>query len=124
MLGTVSDFRAGTAILNFHDFKKWLTANEQRLQERIAAWMPSELSAEDRASLLTEMKDDCINEIDKATQLGTGEEAQRRATMTTTNPRKRRPKKETKSPAISPRQNCFSACYTREFCPATHSRQT
>lgn len=75
VLGTVSDFRAGTAILNFHDFKKWLTANERRLQGRIAAWMPSELSAEDRSSLLTEMKDDCINEIEKATQLGTAEDA-------------------------------------------------
>ena len=125
VLGTVSDFRAGTAILNFHDFKKWLTANEQRLQERIAAWMPSELSAEDRASLLTEMKDDCINEIDKATQLGTGEEASEKSDDDDDkNPRKSRPKKETKSPAISPRQNCFNACYTREFYPATHSQQT
>jgi ATP-dependent helicase YprA (DUF1998 family) len=74
VLGTVADFREGKAVLNFHDFKEWLTANELRLQERIAAWMPSELSVEDRASLLSEMKADCIKEIEKAIQSGTKDE--------------------------------------------------
>jgi Domain of unknown function (DUF1998)/Helicase conserved C-terminal domain len=72
VLGTVADFRAGTSVLNFHDFKQWLTANVERLQERVAAWMPSELLPLDRSSLLSEMKDDCIGAIDKA--IGPGDE--------------------------------------------------
>jgi ATP-dependent helicase YprA (DUF1998 family) len=73
VLGSVSGFRTGTAVLNMHDFKKWLAANEKRLQARVAAWMPSELSPEDRASLLSEMKDDCINAIEMAIQPGAKE---------------------------------------------------
>jgi ATP-dependent helicase YprA (DUF1998 family) len=68
VLGSVSGFRTGTAVLNMHDFKEWLAANEKRLQVRVAAWMPSELSPEDRASLLSEMKDDCIDAIDNSIQ--------------------------------------------------------
>ena len=56
VLGTVVDFRAGTAVLNFHDFKEWLSSNEEKLKQRIAGWMPSELSEGDRNSLLSEMK--------------------------------------------------------------------
>jgi ATP-dependent helicase YprA (DUF1998 family) len=74
VLGKVSDFRDGTAILNFHDFKKWLSENNQRLQTRIKSWMPSELSPQDRASLLAEMKDDCISELGKAIQTTKPEE--------------------------------------------------
>ena len=66
VLGSVSGFRMGTAVLNMHDFKEWLAANETRLQERVASWMPSELSPEDHASLLSEMKDDCISAIETA----------------------------------------------------------
>ncbi|MEQ1934474.1 MAG: DUF1998 domain-containing protein, partial [Fimbriimonadaceae bacterium] len=66
----VADFRAGTAVLNFHDFKKWLASNETALQERIEKWIPGQLSAIDRASLLSEMKDDCIDQIGKAIQGG------------------------------------------------------
>jgi hypothetical protein len=73
VLGSVSGFRNGTAVLNMHDFREWLAADEKRLEVRVAAWMPSELSREDRASLLAEMKDDCIDAIDKAIQPGANE---------------------------------------------------
>lgn len=73
VLGSVSGFRTGTAVLNMHDFKEWLAAHEKRLQARVAAWMPSELSSEDRAALLSEMKDDCINTIETAIQPGAKE---------------------------------------------------
>jgi hypothetical protein len=73
VLGTVADFRSGTAILNRHDFGYWLDANEPSLQQRIAAWMPSELLTEDRDALLSEMKTDCLAAIDAAIQPGSGE---------------------------------------------------
>jgi ATP-dependent helicase YprA (DUF1998 family) len=73
VLGSVSGFRNGTAVLNMHDFKEWLTANEERLQARVASWMPSEPSPDDRSSLLSEMKHDCIDAIDKAIQPGAKE---------------------------------------------------
>lgn len=66
VLGTVSGFRSGKALLNIGDFKDWLGENKQALQERAASWIPSELSNEDRAALLAEMKDDCIQAIESA----------------------------------------------------------
>jgi len=66
VLGTVSGFRTGSAILNRNDFEAWLSANEDLLKRRIASWIPGELSDEDRAALLAEMKDDCLSEIDAA----------------------------------------------------------
>jgi ATP-dependent helicase YprA (DUF1998 family) len=68
VLGTVHGFRTGTAVLNFHDFKEWLTENEKRLQDRIAAWIPSQLSRKDHATLRSEMKDDAIAAIGQAIQ--------------------------------------------------------
>ena len=44
VLGTVSGFRSGTAVLNIHDFEQWLTDNEALLRKRIASWIPGELS--------------------------------------------------------------------------------
>jgi hypothetical protein len=73
VLGSVSGFRNGTAVLNMHDFKEWLAANEKRLQTRVASWMPSELSPDDRSSLLAEMKGDCISAIETAIQPGAKE---------------------------------------------------
>lgn len=68
VLGTVSGFRSGTAVLNIADFKAWLTENEGALRKRVASWIPSELSAEDRVTLLAEMKDDCVKAIESAIQ--------------------------------------------------------
>lgn len=76
VLGTVSGFRNGTAILNIHDFKEWLTTNETALQKRVASWIPAELSIEDRADLLSEMKDDAIQAIESAIQ-ATGKEQEK-----------------------------------------------
>ena len=66
VLGSVSGFRSEKAILNIHDLADWLTDNEKALQERVASWIPSELSAEDRSALLAELKDDCITAITAA----------------------------------------------------------
>jgi hypothetical protein len=72
VLGSVDDFKAGTAILNRADFEKWLGDNEERLQQRIDSWIPAELSAADRAALLTDMKADCLKAVDEALSLGDG----------------------------------------------------
>ena len=66
VLGSVSGFRSEKAILNIHDLADWLSDNEKVLQERVASWIPSELSAEDRSALLAELKDDCITTITAA----------------------------------------------------------
>lgn len=66
VLGSVKDFRDGTAILNLHDFREWLAANEARMQARIRTWIPSELAKADRDALLAEMTADCYQEIEKA----------------------------------------------------------
>jgi ATP-dependent helicase YprA (DUF1998 family) len=80
VLGTVSGFRDGTAVLNMRDFKKWLGDNESSLQSRIASWIPDELSAEDRADLLSRMKDDCVAAIEAAIKLTAKEEAKAKRT--------------------------------------------
>jgi hypothetical protein len=73
VLGTVSEFRGSQSILNRNDFALWLAENEPRLQERVAAWIPDELSAQDRSRLLDEMRDDCVKAIDEAIRPGPGE---------------------------------------------------
>lgn len=66
VLGTVSEFRSGEGVLNRNDFAAWLMENEDRLRDRVATWIPKELSSEDRNDLLTGMRDDCLSAIDDA----------------------------------------------------------
>lgn len=66
VLGTVSEFRTGRGVLNRLDFAMWLEENEKDLQRRVAAWIPAELSDDDKALLLKSMKTDCISAIDEA----------------------------------------------------------
>lgn len=66
VLGTVGGFRDGKAHLNFEDFKTWIHENEKTLQQRIADWIPQELSTEDRDWLLANMASDCIDAIGAA----------------------------------------------------------
>ena len=73
VLGTVSEFRSGKSVLNRDDFTGWLTEHEQDLQKRICSWIPQELSEDDRAHLIRDMKDDCRNAIDDAIRPDPGE---------------------------------------------------
>ena len=66
VLGSVDDFRSGNAIINRDDFAAWLATNEEQLKERIASWIPGELSSADRQMLLGEMAVDCLTAVDKA----------------------------------------------------------
>jgi ATP-dependent helicase YprA (DUF1998 family) len=66
VLGSVSEFRSDKSILNIHDLKEWLSDNEQSLRDRVASWIPNELSKQDRDILLGELKKDCIAAITEA----------------------------------------------------------
>jgi ATP-dependent helicase YprA (DUF1998 family) len=76
VLGTVSGFRSEKSILNIHDLADWLTDNEEALKERVASWIPSELSAEDRSALLSELKADCIAAVTAAIEFLPKEEVE------------------------------------------------
>ena len=69
VLGTVSEFRSGTSILNRDDFAAWLSKSEDELRRRISSWIPDELSPADRRTLLDEMADDCLTAVDEAIRL-------------------------------------------------------
>ena len=69
VLGTVSEFRSRTGILNRDDFARWLNENEDILKKRVDSWIPNELSSEHRVELLRGMKDDCLADIDRALRL-------------------------------------------------------
>lgn len=66
VLGEVTDFRDGTSVLNIHDFKVWIEEQEASLKARVNTWIPEELSSEDRARLLAEMRVDCVKAIEDA----------------------------------------------------------
>lgn len=66
VLGTVSEFRTGKGLLNRNDFAAWLEESEEEMQRRISAWIPDELSKDDRALLLESMKEDCLAAVDEA----------------------------------------------------------
>ena len=66
VLGTVSEFRSGTSILNRDDFATWLSRNKNQLRQRVSSWIPDELSPADRRTLLDEMVHDCLTAVDEA----------------------------------------------------------
>ncbi|WP_046168004.1 DEAD/DEAH box helicase [Chromobacterium vaccinii] len=66
VLGEVGAFFVDTNVLNRKDFEQWLRANEAVLLRRVDSWIPSELSQDDRATLLGSMVDDCLSAIDAA----------------------------------------------------------
>jgi ATP-dependent helicase YprA (DUF1998 family) len=66
VLGSVADFRDGTGILNRIDFGNWLEENTDDLKTRISSWLPLQLSSNDRALLLSNMRDDILKAIDDA----------------------------------------------------------
>lgn len=69
VLGTVSEFRSGTSILNRDDFAVWLTENKEYLRQRVSSWIPEELIVADRCTLLDEMANDCLKAVDEAIRL-------------------------------------------------------
>jgi len=66
VLGSVAGFRRPDSPLNRDDFASWLAENETALIQRVAAWIPRELSDEDRSDLLDNMIADCLKAVDEA----------------------------------------------------------
>jgi ATP-dependent helicase YprA (DUF1998 family) len=66
VLGKVRDFRDGTGVLNRRDFEGWLRNNEDELAGRVDGWLPHELEAGDRATLIANMIPDILAKVDEA----------------------------------------------------------
>jgi len=66
VLGTVSNFKDSTQVLNRADLEQWLRSNEAELKADIAAWLPSEMDTVDRNKLLNSLIDGTLQPIDDA----------------------------------------------------------
>lgn len=66
VLGTVSDFKNSTEVLNRKDLEEWLLANETALKNEIRAWLPAELSNTDQQALLDALVEGTLTPIDEA----------------------------------------------------------
>lgn len=66
VLGKVGPFRAGSGLLNRDDLAAWLNEHEAELTERVARWLPEQLTPAGIDALVTGMIEDCIVAIDKA----------------------------------------------------------
>jgi len=66
VLGFVSEFRNPQSLLNRRDLESWLQSNEASLRDEVAAWLPRELYATDRAHLLAHLVAETLEPIDRA----------------------------------------------------------
>ncbi|MBX3177717.1 MAG: DEAD/DEAH box helicase [Candidatus Hydrogenedentes bacterium] len=66
VLGSVSDFKRKDTLLNRDDFASWMRIQESALQSEIAGWLPRELEASDRESLLSNLISRTLSDIDGA----------------------------------------------------------
>ena len=66
VLGTVTEFRDPSSVLNRKDFAAWLAQQENALRSRLSSWIPQEISPQDRNLLLSEFAHDCLDAIDDA----------------------------------------------------------
>lgn len=75
VLGTVEAFVGTvgtTSPLNRNDLELWLTSHQADLREDISQWLPEELKADDRLSVLDGLVTRTLTEIDKALDLEPG----------------------------------------------------
>ena len=79
VLGTVEDFKKIDSRLNRQDFEVWLRHNENRLSERVAAWIPSELNSGARKRLLDGLLLDTLEHLDFALETDAEDAAMLRA---------------------------------------------
>jgi len=75
VLGTVASFCTDNSILSRSGFEQWLNNNVDQLRQRVASWIPKELSAEDREVLLEGLVPDCMHAINNALRGQSGEVA-------------------------------------------------
>jgi ATP-dependent helicase YprA (DUF1998 family) len=66
VLGTVPDFRNGTALLNREDLFGWLLENVVELQDAARRWLPAELPQAARQALIDGLATDVMRAVDDA----------------------------------------------------------
>ena len=66
VLGTVADFKDPHNPLNRADLGRWLQLNQASLKDEVDAWLPTEISASDRQSLLDSLISGTLEPIDRA----------------------------------------------------------
>lgn len=67
VLGNVIDFRTPGHVPGLTDLEMWLSENEAKIRARVAAWLPTELTAEDTLNILDNFPADLLREVDSAT---------------------------------------------------------
>lgn len=75
VLGSVPEFLNPASPLNRQEFGDWLRAKETALRSDINAWLPVQLSAADRASLLDDLAASTLKVIDEALAESTDDSA-------------------------------------------------
>ena len=66
VLGTVADFKDPHNPLNRADLGRWLERNQASLKDEVDGWLPPEISASDRQSLLDSLTSGTLELIDRA----------------------------------------------------------
>ena len=76
VLGTVDDFAGTTSPLNRRDFETWLRANEAAMAAAVRDWLPRELPARERETLLANLIPGTLRAVDQAVGEALADEAQ------------------------------------------------
>ncbi len=66
VLGSVEGFKGKGQVINRDDFEVWLKAEHDTLVTDVGAWLPTELSADDRESLLDTLIEETLSKLDYA----------------------------------------------------------
>jgi ATP-dependent helicase YprA (DUF1998 family) len=66
VLGTVSEFKEPSNVLNRADFERWLRTDPVKLRADVDAWLPTQLNVADRTQLLDELIEATLDPIDEA----------------------------------------------------------
>lgn len=73
VLGTVSEFKHPNSILNRNDFAAWLVDNEETLRHEAETWLPVELPDEEKAALLSKLRQNAVEAVDAAINFETSQ---------------------------------------------------
>ena len=66
VLGTVSEFKEPSNVLNRADFERWLWTDSVKLRADVDAWLPTQLNVADRTQLLDQLIEATLEPIDEA----------------------------------------------------------
>lgn len=101
VLGNVDDFLKPNSVLSRDGFETWMKANERSLGERVRGWIPGELAAADRDTLLKEMVADTMKAIDLALHERTTQVPQERVTIDPLDAPETQPETDEEKPPVA-----------------------